>query len=72
MPKIKTVTARYFSVPLREVLTDAMHGDHSHFELVTATVGLDDGAVRDAASARDQQPGRNLFAVVRDYLSGDS
>ena len=32
-----------FRVPLAEVLSDAMHGDHTHFELVTATVRLDDG-----------------------------
>jgi hypothetical protein len=44
MPKIKNVSARYFLMPLREVLSDAMHGEHSHFELVTVTVVLDDGS----------------------------
>ncbi len=30
-------------MPLAEVLTDATHGDHSHFGLVTVTIALDDG-----------------------------
>lgn len=31
-------------MPLAEVLSDAKHGDHFHFELVTATVTLEDGS----------------------------
>ena len=41
---IADITARRFAVPLAEVLTDAKHGDHTHFELVTATVTLADGS----------------------------
>ena len=37
---IAEVEARRFNLPLAEVLTDAKHGDHTHFELVTATVTL--------------------------------
>ena len=44
MGKIGDVSARHFRVPLPEVLTDAIHGDHTHFELITATVRLDDGS----------------------------
>jgi len=40
---ITDVAVRLFHVPLREVLVDAMHGDHTHFELVTATVTTTDG-----------------------------
>jgi len=42
--KIKKIAARLFKVPLPEVLSDAKHGDHTHFELVTATVTLEDGS----------------------------
>lgn len=42
--KIKTVVCRLFRVPLPEVLNDAKHGDHTHFELVTATIILEDGS----------------------------
>ncbi len=41
---IRSVCTRLFRVPLAEVLTDARHGDHTHFELITTTVTLADGA----------------------------
>jgi len=40
---IATVSVRLFHVPLAEVLTDAKHGDHTHFELITTTIQLDNG-----------------------------
>ena len=43
MPRIESVDARLFRVPLAEVLSDAKHGDHTHFELITATIRLDNG-----------------------------
>lgn len=44
MTTIASVDARLYHVPLDEVLVDAKHGDHTHFELVTATVTRTDGA----------------------------
>jgi L-alanine-DL-glutamate epimerase-like enolase superfamily enzyme len=44
MTRIKRIEARLFTVPLAEVLSDAKHGDHTHFELVTATITLEDGS----------------------------
>ena len=41
---IKTVDCKLFKVPLPEVLNDAKHGDHTHFELVTTTITLEDGS----------------------------
>ena len=43
MGQIAKIEAQRFQIPLAEVLTDAKHGDHTHFELVTATVTLADG-----------------------------
>ena len=43
MPRIAAIETRLFNVPLAEVLVDAKHGDHTHFQLVTCTVVLDDG-----------------------------
>lgn len=40
---IKQIETRLYAVPLAEVLSDAKHGDHTHFELVTVTVTLADG-----------------------------
>jgi L-alanine-DL-glutamate epimerase-like enolase superfamily enzyme len=41
---ITDVKVRLFRVPLREVMTDARHGAHTHFELVTVTLTLADGS----------------------------
>ena len=35
---IETVDCQLFRVPLDEVLVDAKHGDHSHFELVVVRI----------------------------------
>ena len=43
MTKITNVSTRLFRLPLSEILSDAKHGDHTHFELITATVTLEDG-----------------------------
>lgn len=43
MSTIRSIDARLFRVPLAEVLSDAKHGDHTHFELITATIVLEDG-----------------------------
>lgn len=40
---IKDIKTQLFKVPLPEVLNDAKHGDHTHFELVTTTITLEDG-----------------------------
>lgn len=44
MTKISQITTQFFHVPLAEVLVDAKHGDHHFFELVTATIRLEDGS----------------------------
>ncbi len=43
MSKIAAVIPRLFNVPLAEVLVDAKHGDHTHFQLVTCTIRLENG-----------------------------
>lgn len=44
MRSIANMTTQLFKVPLAEVLTDAKHGAHTHFELITVTVELADGS----------------------------
>ncbi len=43
MSEVKSIDARLYRIPLAEVLSDAKHGDHTHFELVTVTLTLNDG-----------------------------
>lgn len=43
MDRIEHISTQLFEVPLPEVLSDAMHGDHFHFELITVTITLESG-----------------------------
>ncbi|ORC37012.1 uroporphyrinogen decarboxylase [Marispirochaeta aestuarii] len=43
MNKIDEICTSYYRVPLEEVLVDAMHGDHTHFELVVVDIICSDG-----------------------------
>lgn len=69
MPMISSVEARYFAVPLREVLSDAMHGDHSHFELITATVVLSDGSQGTGYTYTGGRGGRAVHAMIMHDLA---
>jgi L-alanine-DL-glutamate epimerase-like enolase superfamily enzyme len=43
LDRIEHISTQLFEVPLPEVLSDAMHGDHFHFELITVTITLESG-----------------------------
>lgn len=64
MPRIQDVDARLFRVPLEEVLSDAKHGDHTHFELVTATVRLDDGSEGTGYTYTGGRGGHAILAMI--------
>ena len=44
MPCITDLETRLYRIPLDEVMADARHGEHTHFELLTVTVHTEDGA----------------------------
>lgn len=67
--KIREVRAQLFRVPLAEVLTDAKHGDHTHFELITATVRLDDGREGTGYTYTGGKGGSAILAMIRDDLA---
>ncbi|NNF80589.1 MAG: mandelate racemase/muconate lactonizing enzyme family protein [Rhizobiales bacterium] len=69
MAKIANVEARLFKVPLAEVLVDAKHGDHTHFELITATVRLDDGSEGTGYSYTGGRGGQAIVAMIRHDLA---
>jgi len=69
MPEITGVEARLFKVPLAEVLVDAKHGDHTHFELITATVRLDDGSEGTGYSYTGGRGGQSILAMIRHDLA---
>lgn len=68
MTKIASLEVRLFDVPLAEVLTDAKHGDHTHFELVTATVRLTDGNAGTGYTYTGGKGGRAIAAMIEHDL----
>lgn len=69
MSKIHSVRVNRFAVPLDEVLSDARHGDHTHFELVTATVRTDDGAEGTGYTYTGGKGGHAVAAMIRHDLA---
>ncbi|MEY1556391.1 mandelate racemase/muconate lactonizing enzyme family protein [Yoonia sp. R2331] len=69
MSKIDKIDVRLFDVPLAEVLTDAKHGDHTHFELVTVTIFTADGGVGTGYTYTGGKGGRAIAAMVKHDLA---
>lgn len=67
--KITQVKARLFNVPLDEVLVDAKHGDHTHFQLITATITLEDGSQGTGYTYTGGKGGTAILAMIRDDLA---
>ncbi len=66
---IRTVTTKVFRVPLVQVLRDAMHGDHTHFELVTATVELYSGETGTGYTYTGGKGGQAIAAMIQHDLA---
>ncbi|PWJ22151.1 mandelate racemase/muconate lactonizing enzyme family protein [Jannaschia seohaensis] len=69
MPRIVSVAPRLFHVPLAEVLVDAKHGDHHQFELITCTIGLDDGSEGTGYSYTGGKGGHAILAMIEHDLA---
>lgn len=63
---IKNIDCKLFRVPLSEVMNDAKHGDHTHFELVITTITLADGAHGTGYTYTGGKGGHAIKAMV-DY-----
>jgi L-alanine-DL-glutamate epimerase-like enolase superfamily enzyme len=66
---VKKVEVRLFDVPLEEVLSDAKHGDHTHFELVTVTLQMDDGTEGTGYTYTGGKGGRSIAAMIEHDLA---
>ena len=64
MTNIQDVVVRHFKVPLAEVLVDAKHGAHTHFELITVTITDSDGAVGTGYTYTGGRGGRAIEAML--------
>jgi L-alanine-DL-glutamate epimerase-like enolase superfamily enzyme len=69
MRKIASVEVQLFHVPLAEVLVDAKHGDHHFFELITATVRLEDGSAGTGYTYTGGKGGHAIAAMIRHDLT---
>jgi len=69
MSAISTIEARLFHVPLPEVLSDAKHGDHTHFDLITATVTLADGSEGTGYTYTGGTGGEAVLAMIENDLA---
>lgn len=62
--KISKIETRLYRVPLPEVLSDAKHGDHFHFELVTVSITLENGMEGTGYTYTGGKGGRAIKAMV--------
>ena len=69
MAEITDIICRHFRIPLAEVLSDAKHGDHTHFELITATVTTSDGLSGTGYTYTGGRGGSAIAAMIRDDLA---
>ncbi len=69
MTKIISVNANRFRVPLKEPLVDAKHGEHTHFELITVTVELNDGSSGTGYTYTGGSGGTAILAMIEADLA---
>jgi len=68
MTTISDIVVRRFNLPLAEVLSDAKHGDHTHFELITAVITTSDGVKGTGYTYTGGRGGRAIEAMLEHDL----
>ena len=69
MSAIASIDVRLFHIPLAEVLVDAKHGNHHIFELITATVHLEDGSSGTGYTYTGGKGGHAIAAMISHDLT---
>lgn len=69
MSKIVSVDAKLFRIPLAEELSDAKHGTHTHFELITVQLQLADGSSGVGYTYTGGRGGSAILAMIQDDLT---
>lgn len=69
MGEITRVEPALYRVPLDEVLTDAKHGDHTHFEIVTAEIRSGDGITATGYTYTGGKGGHAIRAMIAEDLA---
>lgn len=68
MPLITRVEVRHLMVPLDEVLVDAKHGAHTHFELIAVIIDTDDGLTGTGYTYTGGKGGHAIAAMLNHDL----
>ena len=68
MTKIQTLKTHYYKLPLNEVLVDAKHGNHSHFELIITQVFDEEGAFGTGYTYTGGRGGKAILAMLQEDL----
>ena len=68
MNTITSIQSDFYRIPLPIVLSDSMHGDMSHFELITARVRDSDGAEGIGYTFTPGTGGAGAYAIIDRYL----
>ena len=68
MPQITEIEIRRFHVPLSEVMVDAKHGAHTHFELITVTITDDSGLTGTGYTYTGGKGGWSIVAMLEHDL----
>jgi len=66
--QIAAIDVEYYKVPLAEVLSDAKHGDHTHFELVLCRVTCADGMQGVGYTYTGGKGGRAICSLLYDEM----
>ena len=69
MTKIQTLKTHYYKLPLDEVLVDAKHGNHSHFELIITQVFDEDGTFGTGYTYTGGRGGKAILAMLQEDLT---
>ncbi|MEG3767998.1 mandelate racemase/muconate lactonizing enzyme family protein [Alteromonas sp. 14N.309.X.WAT.G.H12] len=66
--KIAAIDVEYYKVPLAEVLSDAKHGDHTHFELILCRITCADGLEGVGYTYTGGKGGRAICSLLNDEM----
>ncbi len=69
MSTIAEVKTHYYKVPLKRVLVDAIHGEHSHFELIVVRIVLENGIEGLGYTYTGGRGGKAICAMLQADLS---
>lgn len=66
--RLTNIDIKHFNVPLAEVLVDAKHGAHTHFELITVTIERSDGLTGTGYTYTGGRGGHAIKAMIEHDL----